>query len=66
LDKPPLFRRGHTATAARPFWPPATRRVSPFQNIPLFLYPYYASPLAIQFHLLSTLSLNTRATAVVT
>jgi len=34
----------HTATTARPFWPPARRKVAPFQNIPLFFIstmPYH-------------------------
>ena len=59
-----LFRRGHTSTTARPFWPPATRRVSPFQNIPLCFYLYHALPPAIQCHLPNTYSLNTCATAI--
>jgi len=42
LNRTPLFRRGHTTTTARPFWPPATHRVAPFQNIHLFFYPNYA------------------------
>jgi len=47
-------------TTARPFWPPATRNVSPFQNnIPLFSYPYYALPPDIQSHLPNASSLNT-------
>jgi len=36
LNKTPLFRRRHTATTARPFWPPAKHRVSTFQNIFFF------------------------------
>ena len=40
------------------------RRVSPFQNIPLFLYPHYALPPAIEFHLPNTFSLNTCATVI--
>jgi hypothetical protein len=43
----------------------ATRKVSPFQNIPLLFYPYYALQPAIQFHLPNTLSLNTCATVII-
>jgi len=46
-------------TTAGPFWPHTTRKVSPFQNdIPLFSYPYYALPPAIQLHLSNASSLN--------
>ena len=45
LNKTPLFRRGYTATTARAFWHPGPRRVSPFQNIPSFIFipnmPYH-------------------------
>jgi len=43
---------------------PPQHAVSPFQKIPLFLYPYYALPLVIQFHLPSTFSFNTCATVI--
>ena len=36
MNQTHLFWHWHTATTARPFWPPATRKVSPFQNIPRF------------------------------
>ena len=52
-------------TTAGPFWPPATRKVSPFQNnIPLFFYLYFALPPAIQLHLPNASSLNTCATVI--
>jgi hypothetical protein len=44
LNKTPLFRHGHTLTTAGPFCPPATHKVSPFQNIPLFLFIFSAVP----------------------
>ena len=65
LNKTPLFWRGHTVTTATPFWPPATHRVSPFQNIPLFFYLCYALPPVIQFHLLYTFSFNTCAMVII-
>jgi len=51
-------------TTAWPFRPPATRKVSTFQNIPLFFYLYYALPPAIQFHLPNTSSFNTCAMVI--
>jgi len=48
MNKTPLFRRGCTVTTAIPFRPPATHRISPFQNIPLFFYSNYILPPAIQ------------------
>jgi len=53
VNKPPLFRRGHSATTARVFWPPATRRTSPFQNIPLF-NPYQPFNFTCPIHFLLT------------
>jgi len=46
-------------TTAGPFWPPTTRKGPLFQNnFPLFSYPYYALPPAIQSHLPNASSLN--------
>ena len=53
VNKPPLFRRGHSATTARVFWPPATRRTSPFRNIPLF-NPYQPFNFTSPIHFLLT------------
>jgi len=61
----PFIWHWHTVTTAGPFWPPATRKVSPFQkDIPLLSYPYYALPPAIQLHLPTASSLNTCATVI--
>ena len=45
MNKTHLFWHWRTVTTARPFWPPATEKVSPFQNIPLFSLPL--SPLCL-------------------
>ena len=51
-------------TTARPFWPPATHKFSPFHYIHLFFYFYYVLPPAIQFHLPNTFSFNTCAMVI--
>jgi len=39
LNKTPLFRRGHTVTTARPFWPPATRSLTLSKHPFIFCIP---------------------------
>jgi len=65
LNKTPLFRRGHTATTARPFLTPQHAESHPLKTPLYFIYPCYALLTAIQFHLLNAFSLNTCATALI-
>jgi len=63
-NKSALFWHRLTATTARPFCPPRNAQSQPFKTSLYFFYPYYVLQPAIQFHLLNTFCLNTRASAI--